>query len=345
MNGKKLSVLILLVVLTIIVSACGGSSSSSTSEGVREDEDTSDLKLTLVGGSAGGLWSLIGEGIGNIIYQSEPNTQFSYVTGNGVSNVISVANGENPLGMAYNFEAKAGLEGVAPFKEKVSEVKALATLYNNSPLHFVISKEFVEKHQMSSIEDIKEKKLPIRIAVNQQGILSETVTRLMLESYGITYEDIENWGGQIFYEPYKVASDLMKDNKIDMTSNFAFVPDAVFTELSSNKDLTMFSLNENAQKSLDEQMSVKAGIIPANSYDFQTEDVSTVFGATLLMASPAMSDDEAYLITKILVENIEEIKALHPSLGELTPEIMAEVSPATLHPGAEKYFKEAGIIQ
>ena len=52
-----------------------------------------------------------------------------------------------------------------------------------------------------------------------------------------------------------------------------------------------------------------------------------------------------YAITKELFDNLEEFKKLHPAYEILTKETMLEALSAPIHPGAMKYYKEAGLIK
>ncbi|WP_017728763.1 TAXI family TRAP transporter solute-binding subunit [Halalkalibacterium ligniniphilum] len=355
---KKVWFTLLLAVSLIFISACGGGgasdqvSSDSNEEGNENQTEevtgnvtpVDTLTLTTVGGSAGGFWSMLGEGIGSLIGEEVPNLQYSYETGSGVGNIVNVSRGEVPLGIAFNFEVMAGLNGQEPFNEPLDEVTALLSLYDNSPVQVVISKRFAEQHGITSLADIKEKEVPLRAAVNQRGNLSETVNRTIFEAYGFTYEDIESWGGSIFYEPYRPGSELMRNNRADLVGVPVFAPDSAFQELSTSTDIMLLELDANAQQVLAEKMGLAPGLIEAGTYDWQEEDVSTSFASAFLLVDSEMSVEEAYTITRAIVENIEKYRALHQNVSEITPEQMANVAPATLHPGAELYFQEIGVL-
>ncbi|WP_419888054.1 TAXI family TRAP transporter solute-binding subunit [Neobacillus niacini] len=342
---KKVFILILLIT-TLLLASCGQQDQASTKEEKEGKEvKTAPLSLTMAGGSAGGFWSLIGEGVGSILRKSNPGTQFSYETGNGVKNVISVSSGQIPLGIAFNFEVKAGLAGEEPFTKKIEQVTGLINLYDNAPLQVAITKDFAEKYGITSMEDIAEKKPPIRIGVNQRGNMVEKVNKYVFEAYGISYDDIKNWGGEVFFEAWKPSAEMMKDNKLDWTGDPVFAPDATLMELSATKDILLLPINEKAQKLLNEKMGTPPSVLKASTYKFQPNDINTVNAGAMIMVDPNMTEDEAYTITKTLVENIESIQALHKDLVALTPEKMANVAPAKLHPGAEKYFKEKGILK
>lgn len=347
--------------LSLVLAACSESDSSggaaapagngtsnegpSTGQPAEGAAEVKPLTVTLGGASPGGFWSLLGEGIGNILRENIPGTQFSYETGNGVKNVIDVAAGTISLGMGHNFEVKAGLNGEQPFPAKVDEVTALLTLYDNAAHQMVLTKAFADQYGISSMEDLVEKKPPVRVAVNQRGNLLEAINRNAFDSYGINYETIKSWGGEVFFEAWKPSIEMMGNNRVDLIGASVFAPDGGLLELTTSKEVILLDLNENAQKLINERMGMAKGIITAGTYDWLEKDVETVNAAAILMVDKNMPEEEAYLITKTIIENLESYKKLHNKLADLTPEIMANVSPAKLHPGAEKYFKEIGAIK
>ena len=73
--------------------------------------------------------------------------------------------------------------------------------------------------------------------------------------------------------------------------------------------------------------------------------VETLGMLATFVTSANVDADIVYAITKEVVENLEEFKKLHPALGAITKESLLEGRTAPLHPGAEKYFKEAGLIK
>lgn len=342
-----------MLVVTLIFAGCG-SSSQGTSETPSEAPEqpaaegaagSSLDSLTLVGGSAQGLWTVFGEGVGTILRQKYPGTQFSYETGSGVTNVINVTTGEVPLGLAFNFEVSAGVAGKEPYHEALPDVKVLTSLFNNQPYHMILSKAFADKYGIASFEDIVEKKPPIRVSTLPRGILAETVARTVFEKYGFTYDDIKSWGGEVFHENVGASFDMIKNGQLDYVSAFSFGPDGKLLELATTNDVVLLSLNDEVQKAIAEEFGTPTGVIPAGTYEWQTEDVTTNNAGLLLVSDPNMSDDQAYSITKALVENIDTVKSWHNSLSGLTKEDMVDLNRELLHPGALKYYEEEKLIQ
>ena len=75
------------------------------------------------------------------------------------------------------------------------------------------------------------------------------------------------------------------------------------------------------------------------------EKVTTVGMLATFVTSAKVPDDVVYAITKEVFENLDEFKKLHPALEGLTRETMLEGLTAPIHPGALKYYKEAGLMK
>nr|MDQ2703812.1 TAXI family TRAP transporter solute-binding subunit [Pseudomonadota bacterium] len=88
-----------------------------------------------------------------------------------------------------------------------------------------------------------------------------------------------------------------------------------------------------------------AATIPAGTYDGQTEDVSTAAVGNMLVTHSDVSDETAYQMTKQLFENLDRMVAAHAAAQAIKPEAATEGMPVPLHPGAERYYKEKGIIK
>jgi TRAP transporter TAXI family solute receptor len=82
--------------------------------------------------------------------------------------------------------------------------------------------------------------------------------------------------------------------------------------------------------------------IPASMYDTNTE-IPTLFGANMVVIDCSLSEDVVYEITRALFENVDAIRNSHPAAKDVTAETSAR-TPIPLHPGAERYFREAGFL-
>jgi TRAP transporter TAXI family solute receptor len=87
-----------------------------------------------------------------------------------------------------------------------------------------------------------------------------------------------------------------------------------------------------------------AKTIPAGTYDGQTEDVPTAAVVNFLVTRDGVSDELAYQMTKQLFENLPDLVAAHKAAADIKLEDAAKDMPIPLHPGAERYYKEKGVM-
>jgi TRAP transporter TAXI family solute receptor len=83
--------------------------------------------------------------------------------------------------------------------------------------------------------------------------------------------------------------------------------------------------------------------IPAGTYEGIDEPVNSIGASTVLIVNEDMSEDDAYAITKALIENVDALKAVHGAVRGLTVERMSQVAGIEMHPGAARAFAEAGF--
>lgn len=301
--------------------------------------------LTLAGASPGGLWSLLGEGVNNAIAKAYPGSNITYEVSSGVANIGLVTGGDVEMGITHNVEAQAAVLGIDVFSKPVSDIYALAFMYNWSPHQLVIQTSFANRHGIKKVEDILAVKPPIRVIVNQRGNMVEAMNRTMFKYYGFSYEDIEKWGGQIIYAPSSEAADLMKDRRADLHTTSLFAPHSSIIEIGRSVDVQLLPVRDDVIKAVNKEWGTDPYVIKAGTYDWVTEDVPTFALGAMIIINKDVPEQTAYNLAKALVENIDEIKGVHVSMGALTPELMVAQNVVPFHPGALRYYREVGLIK
>lgn len=302
-------------------------------------------QLTLAGASPGGLWSAIGLGVDKAMKAEFPGSTVTYQTsGGGIANVQLLDQDKVPLGIVHNMELRMAMNGEAPFKSKVEDLRVIAYLYNWAPVQLLVTKEFAEKHGLKTFEDIAVKKPPLRVATNRRGNVVNEVVDRMFKAIGVTAEDIEKWGGSVVPAASREQADLIRNGRIDAIFNSLFVGQRSILEVAQAIDIVMLPVSDATIKKVAESSGVDKFIIPAKSYSFQPEAVPAVSLGAMLVANKDMSDQDAYNIAKALVENVKDVQSVHPAMKALTPKFMAEQKTGPFHPGAEKLFKEKGLL-
>ena len=88
----------------------------------------------------------------------------------------------------------------------------------------------------------------------------------------------------------------------------------------------------------------QSGTIPADTYKGQANDVTTATITNVLVSQTSVSDAVAYQMTKLIFENLDTLRAAHSAAADIKLENAAKDSPVPLHPGAEKYYREQGML-
>jgi TRAP transporter TAXI family solute receptor len=283
---------------------------------------------------------MIGTGLGNAIWQKLPEARITFVPGEGVANALTLHRGKAELGLMISSIAASGVRGEAPYKEVLSNLRAVTSLYA-SRFHFVVMAD----HPLKSMEDLKKNQYPIRIAVGDPGSSHELNSRRYLAEYGLTYKDIKSWGGKVFYKSMGEASDMMSDGLLDVLWISGTTPMGAVQELAATKKVRLLPLDIEVRDRMVKKYGYSIEIIPTGAYNFVTEDTPTFAHRVVLGTRSGVPADDIYKITKALVENLDYIHAIHKNLAIITPEFMATGTGVPLHDGAAKYYKEIGAIK
>lgn len=203
--------------------------------GVRQAALAADThNLTILGGGSGGLWAIISEGVGETLRRSMPNVRVTTEPGKDGPNQVMTSRGEVQFALATDVLTLKAIKGEAPFKgRKLDNLRLVAVMNPINALQFFVD----AKTGAKSIQDIKDKKIPLRITVNRQGTLIDVATEELLKTYGITYSDIAKWGGKVHKIPGPEATDLWDAGQMDAIVEVSQFPTSRFYELGQKHDL------------------------------------------------------------------------------------------------------------
>ena len=225
--------------------------------------------------------------------------------------------------LAWDGDAEAG------FKAPLDKLRGIAAIYPNY-IQIVASQE----SGIKTLADFKGKSLSVGAA--KSG--TELNARAIFAAAGMSYEDL----GKTEYLPFAESVELMKNRQLDATLQSAGLGVASIKDLATSVAIQMVAVpEETAAKIGAPYVAVK---IPAGTYAGQEEDVSTVAVVNFLITHSDVSDETAYQMTKQLFENLPDLQAAHNAAKQIKLEGALEGMPVPLHPGAERYYKEKGLM-
>ena len=298
---------------------------------------SAEYNLTILGGGSGGLWAIISEGVGETVRRSFPGSRVTTEPGKDGPNQVMVSRKEVQLALASDVLTLKAMQGEAPFKgRKLDNLRLVAVMNPTNALQFFVD----AKTGVAATEDVKEKRVPLRITVNRQGTLIDLASEELLKSYGVTYQDLAKWGGKVHKIPGPEAMDLWDAGQMDAIVEVSQFPTSRFYELGQKHELRLLPLGEAQREKLNRELGTTSLTIPAGTYAFQKEDCPTVSTQLVLIASADQPDEVITGVLKAMTDNIDYLRSVHSNLRDISPEAMAANTSIPMHPAAEKFFRE-----
>lgn len=323
----------------MILSACGdsgkGSSGGGDDGGDSGDSANPKTNLTMGTGSVGGVYYPLGGEMANLWKDNIDVDGFdvsSVESGASVENIAKIQSGDFQLGIAQNTTMINAVEETGEFKGKTTDkVAVIGSLYPEALQVVTLDSTGIEK-----IEDLKGKK----VAIGPPGGATREAAELVLRAYGIEEGDFE-----AYEEGFGDAKSKLQNGTIDASFAVVGVPSSTTDELAaSTNEVKFLDIEGDALKEVTDKSQYEAYTVEPGTYDWQKEPVQTVTAMALLLGSTEqISEDLAYQLTKTLYEKSGDMTIEQAKL--ITKEnAMIGVGDLPLHPGTEKYFKEAGIL-
>jgi len=119
---------------------------------------------------------------------------------------------------------------------------------------------------------------------------------------------------------------------------------ASIRDLATSVKITVVSIPLEVVSKIGDPAYLPASI-PANTYTGQTDAVPTVAVRNFLVTSESVSADTVYAMTKALFTNLDQMAAAHAAAKSITAADAPKNVPVPLHPGAERYYREAGLLK
>jgi len=331
--NKKQKVLVLLIALVLIVVSVSGCNQKQQADTGGQDTKTQVTRVSLATGGTAGTYYPIGAAITAVITKYVPNVEATAEsTGASVANLKMIQEKSVDLIMSASNTAFGGYQGEEPFETPISNIRGITALYPET-FQFIV----LEGSGMQTLNDLKGKK----VAVGAAGSGTERTAKILLEAHGLTYQDIKpeflNFGE---------AVTALKDRLIDCAIVGAGIPTAAVVDASATLDIDLLAVDEEKTKKVLEEITYLQFVtIPEGTYKGVDKDVLSVASPALLITHDEMDENLVYEITKAIFENLPQIQSAHALGKNITLENALSGMSLPLHPGAEKYYKETGLIK
>jgi hypothetical protein len=257
-------------------------------------------------------------------------------TGGSVFNINSLAQGDMDFGLAQTDMVTQAWEGIRDWKGRgpQKELRGICTLQSET-VCLIASVD----SGIKTCSDLKGK----IVAVGNPGSGTRDNSRDALSTCGLTFDDLAKAEG---IKPAEAAG-FLQDGRLDAYFYTVGHPNGSLKEAAAGGTKVRFIPFTNLGEFLKKYPSYSKEVIPIRFYGGaeNKEDVPTFGVKACLVSSDKVADEVVYAVTKELFENLDTLRKLHPALENLDKEAMLKGLPIPVHPGALKYYKEAGLAK
>ena len=292
-----------------------------------------DQFVNILTGGTSGVYYPLGVALGKIYAEKIPGVRTQVQsTKASVENLNLLQTGRGEIALALGDSVKSAWEGDAEvgFPKKLDKLRGVAAVYPN-----VIQIVASQSSGIKTFADLKGKSLSV--GAPKSG--TEVNARRIFETMGMSYKDL----GKTEYLPFGESVELIKNRQLDATLQSAGLGVASIRDLATSIPITMVAVPADVASKLGAPFV--ATTIPANTYNGQTADVPTLAVVNFLVTHSGVSDETVYQMTKQLFENLDTMVAAHKAASAIKLETAINGMPLPLHPGAERFYKEKGLIK
>ncbi len=255
-------------------------------------------------------------------------------TGGSVFNTNTIRDGELDFGIVQSDVQYNAINGIVQFEDDAYE--DLRAVFSLHPEPFtVVAREDANVSHFDELEGM-------RVNVGNPGSGQRATLTQLLDYQG------KDFG------IYSQASDLVAaqmsaalcDNQVDAIIYVVGHPSGAIEEATTACDSRLVNVTGDAVDGLLADFPYFArATVPGGMYRGNPDDTETFGVAATFVASTDTPEDVVYEVTKAVFENLESFRELHPAFQVLERENMvSEGLSAPLHPGAERYYREAGLM-
>jgi TRAP transporter TAXI family solute receptor len=289
--------------------------------------------INVLTGGTSGVYYPLGVALANLFNQKIPDANASaQATKASVENLNLLQGGDGELAFTLADAASQAWAGVtdAGYAGPLDRLRHVAAIYSNY-IQIVATAE----SGIATLADLRGK----RISVGAPKSGTELNARAILGAAGLAYGDFE----KVEYLAFAESVDLMKNRQLDVTLQSAGLGVASIKDLATSVAIVVVPIPPETIAAVGD-VSYQPGTIPAGTYEGQGSDVATAAIRNLLATHDGVPDDLVHAMVDTMYANLDTLVAAHAAAKAIVLDKSAVESPLPLHPGAERFFREKGLL-
>ena len=299
----------------------------------RQQEQPAAEVVNILTGGTSGVYYPLGNALSAIYSKALPGAKVTVqATQASVQNLnlLQAGRGEvafalgDSVGFAWKGDADVG------FPSKLDKLRTIAAIYPN-----YIQIVAIKDSGIKTLADLKGK----RVSVGAPRSGTEVNARRVFRAAGLSYDMMS-----VQYLPFGESVELMKDGQLDATLQSAGLGVASIRDLASSVPITVVPIPPEVTAKIGDPAYLSKPI-PAGTYEGMDREVMTVAINNLLVTRDGVPADVIYSMTRGMFENLADLTAAHSAAKGISLGQAWQGSPAPLHAGAERFYRERGVLK
>jgi TRAP transporter TAXI family solute receptor len=322
-RAKALTCLVLVSALLILAVPPGGAQQKA--------------ELVFSAGPTGGTWTPMAAATAEAIKRKFPELEVLVEPGAALVNMEKMRNEKADLAWSMTTVVADARAGANSWKGKQTDKPLFVANYYPNVWQLAVTQD----SGIKSLKDLKGKAVTLPPRGNTS--LAEG-WEWLLKVNGMKLDDL----GTKSYGSLTENAEAIRNRQAVAMGWFTTVPASFMLDLGTSMKLRMVHVSDDEFKKLKELNSgFVQHVIPKATYAQYgvDEDVKTVQAPTILIASTKTPADVIYRVAKAVVESREDFARVTAAMKGVTAKDMAQNHGLPMHPGAERYYREAGLLK
>ena len=290
--------------------------------------------------STGGTYHPVGTAISTLTkIKLLPTKGFSLTAVNSAgsgANVQAMSAGTAQFAILQGLFGSYAITGTGPVSEPQTNLRSITMLWQNVE-QFVVP---TEKAVTGTVSDLLALK-GMSVGMGKQNSGTIGSNSVLLSGLGLAMDDFT-----LVEAGYGPTADALANGQVVAAGIPSGPPTGAITKLMASNEGEFTILDVTAE----EAAAMDAGrnlwvpyTIAAGTYPGQDKDVNTIAQPNFLAVNASVDEEDVYLLTKTMYENLPFLQAIHPATKAMAIESALAGLPVPLHPGAARFYTEMGL--
>ncbi len=291
--------------------------------------------------TTGGTYYPVGVALATItkseLHRTEGISLSAISSAGSMENIKLMRDNQAQFALLQGIFAAWAWNGDGPIKKPQPWLRSIGAMWQNAE-HFVLLKELATDGSIMDLDSLNGH----RFVLGARNSGAERSGDHILNSLGINYKDKFN----LAYMGYGATANAIQDGTIVGMNIPAGVPVTGITRAFAmvGDELVLLSFSDEQLARVNARYALwNRYVIPAGTYPNQPRDIESIAHPNVLAVHADVPDEAVYQITRAIFENLASLREIHKATREVTLERALIGLGAPLHPGALRYYREAGM--